>query len=361
MRIKRTSTIVLLLEFDQVIFHNFLTQTTVAASPVAIEIVSGLATWTDPQQVRDRLGAYSADSVDDAVRQLVDLDVLLIEGSDAARRDADYQRNWLWGPFAAAYHFSTQGGVFMTSEDALGVLSQVAKVSPSPPLYSKNPDGAGVIPTPRRPSYDEPFKTMALRRSNRIMIDQAIGLDVLSDCLLFSMAITAILEFPEVGDLPLKMTPSGGARNPYEAYVLARNVDGLAAGVYHYSAIDQTLGLSRTGAPPPFPTLLGRQAWSATAAAVVVLVANFDRPMWKYHDPAAYRATAIEAGHIAQNMLLVATKHGAVATPSALLSVADLEDLLGLDRLTQSPMYAVALGVPAPHAAGDLAGIVDPS
>jgi hypothetical protein len=43
--------------------------------------------------------------------------------------------------------------------------------------------------------------------------------------------------------LPLKMTPSGGARNPYEAYVYALNVEGLPFGVYHYSAIDNTLGL----------------------------------------------------------------------------------------------------------------------
>ena len=37
------------------------------------------------------------------------------------------------------------------------------------------------------------------------------------------------------------MTPSGGARNPYEAYVFARKVDGLEAGIYHYSALDHDL------------------------------------------------------------------------------------------------------------------------
>jgi SagB-type dehydrogenase family enzyme len=241
------------------------------------------------------------------------------------------------------------------------MLSQLAKVSPSPPLYLRNPDASGTVAGTRRPSYGEPFKTMALRRTNRDMLDEALEFSVVSDCLLFSMAITAILEFPEVGDLPLKMTPSGGARNPYEAYVFARKVNGLPAGLYHYSAIDQTFGLMRAGEPPPFPSLLGRQDWTTLASALVILVANFERPMWKYHDPAAYRVTAIEAGHIAQNMLLVATAYGVAANPTGLLCVADLEHALGLDGMMQSPMYAVALGKAAPYAADDLAQVADPS
>ena len=37
------------------------------------------------------------------------------------------------------------------------------------------------------------------------------------------------------------MTPSGGARNPYEAYVYVRNVEQLAPGMYHYSAAENSL------------------------------------------------------------------------------------------------------------------------
>src|SRR5688572_33185703 len=35
------------------------------------------------------------------------------------------------------------------------------------------------------------------------------------------------------GRVPLKTSPSGGARHPLEAYVLALNVRGLARGLYH--------------------------------------------------------------------------------------------------------------------------------
>jgi SagB-type dehydrogenase family enzyme len=187
---------------------------------------------------------------------------------------------------------------------------------------------------------------MARRRSDRVMLDAPITLEQLADCLLFSMAITAIIEDPEVMDLPLKMTPSGGARNPFEAYVCVRNITGLAPGIYHYSAFERTLGVVRAEAPPPLGSLLGSQDWASNAAAVIFLVANFDRPMWKYHHPAAYRVTMIEAGHIAQNISLVATALGLVANPTAALSQDLAEKTLGVGGVTQSVVYALVLGVP---------------
>jgi SagB-type dehydrogenase family enzyme len=328
--------------------------------------VSSLYEWTDIDQLKQRLKSYSESSVEAAVRQLVGLDVLLEEGSFAASRDADYQINWQWGPFAAAYHFSTQGGVFLTDEDSEAMLTQLAKVSPSPALYLRNPADARAIASPPRASEGSTgedaafFRTLARRRTNRAMLDHPIAFTHLSDCLLFSMAITALLELPGIGELPLKMTPSGGARNPYEAYVCARNVEGLAPGIYHYAAIDQTFGLVREGRPPPFPSLLGRQEWTANAAAVILLIADFERPMWKYHDPSAYRVTAMEAGHIAQNIILVATRHGFVGNPTALLNVSEIEDALDVRGVNRSPMYAVVLGVPEPFDQEGLANLADP-
>jgi SagB-type dehydrogenase family enzyme len=361
MRVKRSSTVVLVLENDQVIFHNFLSQTTFAANAAALELASRVYRWTEPDEIKKSMLSYTAKSVDSAIQQLIELDILIVEGSAAALRDARYEQAWLWGSMAGAYHFGSQGGVFVSDEDTQAMLRQVAMVSPSPILHQPNPEGPLKIFAPQRRAYDEPFLTMARRRTNRIMLDESIGLDAVADCLLVSMAITAMLDIPGVGDLPLKMTPSGGARNPYEAYVLARKVDGLPRGVYHYAAIDQSFAPLGDAGPPPFPGLLGQQAWTANAAAVILLVANFDRPMWKYHDPAAYRVTAIEAGHIAQNILLAATRLGLAGNPTALLSVADLEAMLGLDAITQSATYAVALGVPAPLGEDDVVSIVDPS
>jgi SagB-type dehydrogenase family enzyme len=188
---------------------------------------------------------------------------------------------------------------------------------------------------------------MAGRRTNRLMLDAPVALEDLADCFLFSLAITGFIEDPEVMDLPLKMTPSGGGRNPYEGYVCVRNVEGLTPGVYHYSALERTLGLVRAGPPPPFRSLLAGQEWTSSAAAVVFLVANFDRTMWKYHHPGGYRVTLIEAGHIAQNMILAATKLGLVANPTGAMAPDLVEATLGVGGITQTVVYAIVLGVPA--------------
>jgi len=93
--------------------------------------------------------------------------------------------------------------------------------------------------------------------------------------------------------------------------------------------------------------MLGNQLWTKSAAAVLFLVANFERPMWKYHHAGAYRVTIIEAGHIAQNMMLVATNHGLVANPTGALSLDLVEATLGVGGVTQSVVYALVLGVPS--------------
>jgi SagB-type dehydrogenase family enzyme len=345
-RVKRSSAIVVLLEHDEFVFHNFLGQQTFSANPMALEILRRLHVWTDLEGLRVMLPGYSRESIDRSIDQLIELGALIVEGSEAALLDEDYLRAWAWGPLTAAYHFSSLDGAFISAEDSMELLRQQAKFIPSPPLFRRNTDPASDVFLPLREEYAEPFLTMARRRTNRVMHDAPITLEQLSDCLLFSMAITAFIEDPDIVDLPLKMTPSGGGRNPYEAFVCVRNVTGLAAGTYHYSALERTLGVVQAKPAPPFPALLAGQDWTANAAAVIFLVANFERTMWKYQDPHAYRVVLMEAGHIAQNVMLAATKHGLVANPSGAFARSLLEETLGIGGVTQCVVYSLILGVP---------------
>ena len=79
---------------------------------------------------------------------------------------------------------------------------------------------------------------------------------------------------------------------------------------------------------------------------LIVLVADLRRTMWKYHDPNAYRVVLIEAGHIGQNAMLAATRHGLSACPTAALSQKRIREALGLARITDAPIYAMTLAVP---------------
>jgi len=349
-RVKRSSALVILLENDRYVFHDVLGQRTFSANPTALEIVRRLGAWTDLEALAAMLGGYSRASIDRAISQLAELGAIVVEGSDAAAMDDAFDRAWLWGPLAAAYHFGVRDSAFLSAEDSDSLLREQVKFNPSPPLFQTNNDPLNDIPLPVPDAGARAncalFATMAARRTRRLMLDRPVTLDQLADCFLYSMAITAMLEDPEVMDLPLKMTPSGGGRNPYEGYVCARDVTGLAPGTYHFSAYQRTLGVVRAAPPPAFPAMMGGQAWTANAAAVIFLVARFERPMWKYHDPGAYRVTIIEAGHIAQNMMLAATWHGLAANPSGAFTRDLVNDTLRVGGVTQSVIYALVLGVP---------------
>lgn len=142
--------------------------------------------------------------------------------------------------------------------------------------------------------------------------------------------------------------PSGGGLYPLELYVLARNVDGLATGVFHYAALTHTAEQVRT-VPLPEPFLAGLflgQPYAASSAAIVVLSAVVERSLWKYGDR-GYRYILLEAGHAAQNLNLAAAALGLGSCNLGGFFDADLASLLGLDDESEIPLYGIALGVPA--------------
>jgi SagB-type dehydrogenase family enzyme len=186
---------------------------------------------------------------------------------------------------------------------------------------------------------------MERRRTVREIAAPDIGLDELADCLHAGFGITGET-VTETGVLPLAMTPSGGARHPYEAYVYARNVRGLAPGFHHYSGRQHTLRRLEGDTYPLPSQLLGEQYWADVMPCVILLVADFRRTMWKYPESNAYRVVLIEAGHIGQNIMLAATARGLSACPTAALAHSAIERYLGLTKLTQSPVYALTLSVP---------------
>ena len=151
--------------------------------------------------------------------------------------------------------------------------------------------------------------------------------------------------------MPLTLTPSVGARNPFEAYVYCRRVEGVREGIYHYSALQHSLEPSRAEWLPKPSQLLPEQTWVDDAAAIVFLVANFDRTMWKYGEPFAYKTILIEAGHIAQNVAVTCAKFGLTANPTMGIDDDRVESVLGLKQPLQSAVYALSIGYPDSTAA----------
>jgi len=165
-------------------------------------------------------------------------------------------------------------------------------------------------------------------------------------CCTFPSACRTGCESRKAGDSPCKTSPSGGALHPAEAYLLARNVQGVPRGIYHYDALGHRLQEIRRGATP---RPRSRNYWQGSggfrdAAFVVFLAAVFHRTQWKYDYPRAYRAVLAEAGHLCQTFCLTATWLG--LAPFCTMAFADtrIEKALSLDGISESVLYAMGAG-----------------
>jgi SagB-type dehydrogenase family enzyme len=104
--------------------------------------------------------------------------------------------------------------------------------------------------------------------------------------------------------------PSAGAKYPLEIYVSAQQVEGLVDGIHHYDARAHELELVRAGlAQPALTHLCLDQEMVRNANVVVIITAIRERTMWKYGQR-GYRYVWLDAGHLGENLYLVATALG---------------------------------------------------
>lgn len=342
--VRASRSIVISWEQGEMLACNFLTRSVTTCSADLVEFLSRLQDW---QSVDSIVAGYQGVTVE-AIDALLEVSLLVEQGTEKARREDEYSSTWNWGVPAAMLHFCLNDAEFMPLEAAEELQVAKSRQVRSPALHLPN-EGRfeTVIPLEKRARADSALiETMARRRTVRECdVSAVVGQDAMVDCLYAGLGITG-WETNCVGRLPLGMTPSGGARNPFEAYIFARHVEGLAPGIYHYSAVEHSIGLV-SEADIELPDLVAGQDWAGTMAFAIVLCASLERTMWKYPDANAYRVVMIEAGHIGQNIMLAATARGLTACPTAALSHSRIREAIGLERITEAPVYALTVGVPS--------------
>jgi SagB-type dehydrogenase family enzyme len=348
LRLRRSATLVVTFEPEFPVVFNFLHQRRFGTNAAGIEALGAGSEW-EPPETYLRLLANSTRDPAPVLASLVAECALVVEGSPAAALDERFRTEWEWGTLAGLYHFGVRDQRFADEAETRQLLTQRLDSRASPDLTPRGTDG---IALPGVSLDRETFATMWRRRTQRAFADRPLSLTDLSDLLYFGFAITGMVRDELLGDLPLKAAPSGGARNPFDGYVYCRHVDSIEPGVYRYSALDKTLSLVASAPLPPSSALLAGQPWADGAAAVIFLVANYPRTMWKYVHPISYRVVLIEAGHIVQNILLAGTERDLAMAPTSAIADTAVHGLLGLDDITQGVPYAVAAG-PAVQPNGD--------
>jgi len=331
---------------DQLVFENFLERRRITANPLTSTVLHFFDRWRPLRELFTALQEYTPASLRNAVRSLARHSFLQRHGQGPVSGEKELLAWSQWSPAASFFHLATKDVEFQPdSDEEYRELLQLAKSNPMPgpvKLYPKAPHIR--LPSPKADS--EFPRVLLARRTWRKFSKQPIALPVLGDLLGLTWGVQAWVKTPQIGAAAVKTSPSGGALHPVEAYVLARNIEGLRAGLYHYNAADHRLELLRRGAASRDITrYLANQWWYASASFVVFMTAVFSRTQWKYDYARAYRAVLLEAGHLCQTFCLTATWLN--LAPFCTLAFADsqIEKALGVDGISESVLYVAGAGM----------------
>jgi SagB-type dehydrogenase family enzyme len=252
----------------------------------------------------------------------------------------------LLNPIAWTFHFSTRHLRYGQSPATNAPPSTAPNPGYSEPGQMKEYPAAQqrTLPTPAQ----VPLATgeaIAQRRSCRQFAEEPFPLAALSTLLqgAYGLGDTYLNGSQTMFDRPV---PSGGGCYPLELYVLVRDVKGIPAGIHHYAARHHALeALGPLPEPAYLETLFLNQPWVARAHAVVVITAVASRQLHRYGDR-GYRYLLIEAGHVGQNLALMATASGLGSLSLGGFFDDEVSYMLGLDAAFELPLYGIALGVP---------------
>lgn len=186
---------------------------------------------------------------------------------------------------------------------------------------------------------------MRQRRSRRQFTGESITLEELSFLLWATQGVSKVV----TGDdgritRTLRTVPSGGARHPFETYVLLIRVDGAPPGLYRYLPLEHKLCLLRVdaGLVEQVHEASGRQ-YVPDSAVVFLWTAIPYRAEWRYSFLAA-KIIAQDAGHLCQNLYLAAEAIGAGTCALDAYDQGAADAVLGLDGEEEFTIYMAPVG-----------------
>ncbi len=343
------------------VFENYATGKGATAAPITTEILNFFSDWCGVEALVAHLPQYSAPSLRAAVRQLVRHS--LLQRSDKKQNAMERAMSaWhAWNPEAGFFHFTGRDLPFdanlvrmgrymqgLTHELAMPVpvkrypRGQSKKLLPIDKIAN---EAADKTPDASRTAPDDFPSVLTSRRTWRQFAKGQLTFANLSTLLGLTWGVREWVAVPPLGRFAVKTAPSGGALHPIEAYLVARDVQGLRPGIYHYDASRHRLDLIRRGMTRDrMSEYVMGQRWFSDAAAFVVMTAVFTRTQWKYRYPRAYRVVLAETGHLCQTFCLTATWLG--LAPFCTMAIADskIDRDLKIDSVTEGALYVAGVG-----------------
>lgn len=351
------------------VLTSVLTGEHILANQVEIDALCLVPTdgWVDKSRLDD-LGFAS-----ERLFKLVELGILISDGEAEPAKNLRGREELLanshWPPCAALFHLlnhHAEGGIAAPGkiidtargvEDAELRAARFIKLhGMAPPAVATRRDAIRVEPLPW-PVDDTPLtKILRQRRTCRFFEEgKNLASKQISHILRWVFGPVAMRKFLD-GQLELlaKTSPSGGALHPLEAYPIIFSCEGLGPGLYHYHAGSHALELLKEADEEWMRRLCiyfaQGQQFVGTCAAVVVLVARFDRNFWKYREREnSYAVVLQDAGHLSQTFQLVATELGLGTFYTAAINSEAISSFLELPYPAEAPIGILGLGEKSPN------------
>ena len=180
------------------------------------------------------------------------------------------------------------------------------------------------------------------RRSARIYTQETMTLEQLSFLL---WACQGVKSIRGKSYATLRTVPSGGARHPFETYLLIRKVNGLKPGVYHYLPMDHQLEFLHEieNLDETVNESLCGQSWAVKANVLFYWSMVPYRAEWRY-GIYAHRVALMDAGHMAENLYLACTGIGLGCCAIGAFRDELCNKMLTLDGEEEFTLYVVPVG-----------------
>jgi len=240
---------------------------------------------------------------------------------------------------------------------------------PAPPLQKPYPKSAKLValvsPEDLTVGNLPLIEAIKRRRSRRKFTDEPLTLEELSFLLWATQGVTtkethisrknefrrvtpaAPTAFPRA---TFRTVPSGGARHPFETYLLISRVDKLQPGLYRYLPMDNKLCFLRSDAK-----LIEKMheacydQYVKGSAVTFIWTAIPYRTEWRY-SMVSPKIIAQDSGHLCQNLYLACEAIGAGTCAIGAYDQKKMDRTLRVDGKDEFAIYVAPVGKPASNA-----------
>lgn len=226
------------------------------------------------------------------------------------------------------------------------VLSDQQKELPQPPLEKPYDNTAELIDLPAATEMtlkqNNLFEVIQKRKSTRAYAADSLTLEELSFLL---YATQGVKKVNGNNYATIRTVPSGGARHPFETYLVVQQVEGLKKGIYRYLALSHQLQFlfEDEESIQHMSDYTLEQPFAGNCAVTFIWSCIPYRGEWRYLTT-AHKTMLLDAGHVCQNLYLACEGIRCGTCAIAAYDQKAIDNYLQLDGENEFVVYMAPVG-----------------